>query len=102
VKLGMGNGEWGNFRFWILDFGLIGNFKITMTVNFGIVLVTAGSEVEAETIAKSLVENKLAAGVSLSAVRSIYSLSQKDEVLLGIGHRAWGMGHRKSSRTSLF
>jgi periplasmic divalent cation tolerance protein len=69
----MGNGEWGNFRFWILDFGLIGNFKITMTVNFGIVLVTAGSEVEAETIAKSLVENKLAAGVSLSAVRSIYT-----------------------------
>ena len=23
-----------------------------------------------------------------------YSLSQKDEVLMGIGHRAWGIGHR--------
>ncbi len=23
-----------------------------------------------------------------------YSLSQKDEVRLGIGHGAWGMGHR--------
>jgi XisH protein len=34
--------------------------------------------------------------------KDMYSLSQKDEVLLGIGHRAWGMGHRKSSRTSLF
>jgi periplasmic divalent cation tolerance protein len=44
-----------------------------MTVNFGVVLVTAGSEVEAEAIAKSLVENKLAACVSLSPIRSIYT-----------------------------
>ena len=44
-----------------------------MTSNFGIVLVTAGSEIEAEAIAKSLVENQLAACVSLSPIRSIYT-----------------------------
>ncbi|MEG4866924.1 MULTISPECIES: divalent-cation tolerance protein CutA [unclassified Microcoleus] len=44
-----------------------------MTFNFGVVLVTAGSEAEAENIAKSLVENKLAACVSLSPIRSIYT-----------------------------
>jgi periplasmic divalent cation tolerance protein len=44
-----------------------------MTVNFGVVLVTAASEAEAENIAKSLVEHKLAAGVSLSPIRSIYT-----------------------------
>lgn len=44
-----------------------------MTSNFGIVLVTAGSEVEAQNIAKSLVENQLAACVSLSPIRSIYT-----------------------------
>ncbi|MEG3939072.1 divalent-cation tolerance protein CutA [Microcoleus sp. S36b_A3] len=44
-----------------------------MTVNFGVVLVTAGSEAEAENIAKSLVENKLAACVSLSPIRSVYT-----------------------------
>lgn len=44
-----------------------------MTVNFGLVLVTAGSEAEAENIAKTLVENKLAACVSLSPIRSIYT-----------------------------
>jgi periplasmic divalent cation tolerance protein len=44
-----------------------------MTVNFGVVLVTAGSEAEAEKIARVLVENKLAACVSLSPIRSIYS-----------------------------
>jgi periplasmic divalent cation tolerance protein len=44
-----------------------------MAVNFGVVLVTAASEVEAENIAKSLVEHKLAACVSLSPIRSIYS-----------------------------
>ena len=43
-----------------------------MTVNFGIVLVTAASEAEAENIAKSLVDCKLAACVSLSPIRSIY------------------------------
>jgi periplasmic divalent cation tolerance protein len=44
-----------------------------MTVNFGVVLVTAASEAEAENIAKSLVEHKLAACVSLSPIRSIYT-----------------------------
>ncbi|NJK66868.1 MAG: divalent-cation tolerance protein CutA [Richelia sp. CSU_2_1] len=44
-----------------------------MVVNFGVVLVTAGSEAEAEKIARSLVENKLAACASLSPIRSIYS-----------------------------
>lgn len=44
-----------------------------MTVNFGLVLVTAASEAEAENLAKSLVENKLAACVSLSPIRSVYS-----------------------------
>ncbi|NJM62881.1 MAG: divalent-cation tolerance protein CutA [Oscillatoriales cyanobacterium RU_3_3] len=38
-----------------------------------VVLVTAGSEAEAEKIARSLVENKLAACASLSPIRSIYS-----------------------------
>ncbi len=44
-----------------------------MTVNFGLVLVTAASEAEAENLAKSLVENKLAACVSLLPIRSVYS-----------------------------
>ncbi|MBE9187035.1 divalent-cation tolerance protein CutA [Microcoleus sp. LEGE 07076] len=44
-----------------------------MTVNFGVVLVTAVSEAEAENIAKSIVEDKLAACVSLSPIRSIYT-----------------------------
>ncbi|MCU0546518.1 MAG: divalent-cation tolerance protein CutA [Oscillatoriaceae cyanobacterium Prado104] len=44
-----------------------------MTVNFGVVLVTAGSEAEAEKIARFLVENQLAACASLSPIRSIYS-----------------------------
>ncbi len=44
-----------------------------MTVNFGVVLVTAASETEAENIAKCLVEHKLAACVSLSPIRSIYT-----------------------------
>ncbi len=46
---------------------------MTMTINFGVVLVTAASEAEAEHIAKSLVEHKLAACVSLSPIRSIYT-----------------------------
>ncbi|WP_293130817.1 divalent-cation tolerance protein CutA [Microcoleus sp. bin38.metabat.b11b12b14.051] len=44
-----------------------------MTVNFGVVLVTAASEAEAENLAKYLVEHKLAACVSLSPIRSIYT-----------------------------
>ena len=44
-----------------------------MSVNFGVVLVTAASEAEAENLAKSLVEHKLAACVSLSPIRSIYT-----------------------------
>ncbi|MEG4066535.1 divalent-cation tolerance protein CutA [Microcoleus sp. Pol11C2] len=44
-----------------------------MTVNFGVVLVTVASEAEAENLAKSLVEHKLAACVSLSPIRSIYT-----------------------------
>lgn len=44
-----------------------------MKSNFVVVLVTADSEVEAEAIAKSLVENQLAACVSLSPIRSIYT-----------------------------
>jgi periplasmic divalent cation tolerance protein len=44
-----------------------------MNSNFVVVLVTADSEVEAEAIAKSLVENQLAACVSLSPIRSIYT-----------------------------
>lgn len=49
-----------------------------MTTNYGIVLVTAGSQTEAEAIAKVLVESKLAACVSLTPIRSIYSW--KDEL----------------------
>ncbi|MBE9039462.1 divalent-cation tolerance protein CutA [Oscillatoriales cyanobacterium LEGE 11467] len=40
---------------------------------YGIVLVTASSEEEAKTIARSLVEEKLAACATLTPVRSIYS-----------------------------
>ena len=49
-----------------------------MTTNYGIVLVTASSQAEAEGIAKVLVESKLAACVSLTPIRSIYTW--KDEV----------------------
>lgn len=42
------------------------------STNYGIVLVTAGSETEAETIATQLVEARLAACVSLTPIRSIY------------------------------
>ncbi|MGC9505211.1 divalent-cation tolerance protein CutA [Baaleninema sp.] len=41
--------------------------------NYGIVLITASSAEEAKAIAKSLVEEHLAACVSLTPVRSIYS-----------------------------
>lgn len=42
-------------------------------MQFGIVLVTAGSESEAQTIARSLVAAKLAACVSYAPVRSVYT-----------------------------
>lgn len=41
--------------------------------NYGIILVTAASETEAETIAAALVESHLAACVSLTPIRSIYT-----------------------------
>ena len=42
-------------------------------MTLGIVLVTTGSEAEAQTIARSLVEAKLAACVSYTPVRSVYT-----------------------------
>ncbi|MBD1851121.1 divalent-cation tolerance protein CutA [Cyanobacteria bacterium FACHB-502] len=41
--------------------------------NYGIVLVTAASQSEAETIAEGLVAARLAACVSLTPIRSIYT-----------------------------
>lgn len=41
--------------------------------DYGIVLVTTGSQTEAETIASALVEAKLAACVSLTPIHSIYT-----------------------------
>jgi periplasmic divalent cation tolerance protein len=43
-----------------------------MTADLGVVLVTAGSEAEADRLARHLVEARLAACVSIHAVRSIY------------------------------
>ncbi|MCW6038346.1 divalent-cation tolerance protein CutA [Spirulina subsalsa FACHB-351] len=40
---------------------------------YGIILVTASSETEAKTIARYLVESKLAACVSLTPIHSIYT-----------------------------
>jgi periplasmic divalent cation tolerance protein len=40
---------------------------------FGVVLVTASSQAEAQAIARALVEEKLAACVSLTAIESIYT-----------------------------
>lgn len=40
--------------------------------NYGVVLVTASSQKEAETIASSLIETKLAACVNLLPIHSIY------------------------------
>lgn len=40
---------------------------------YGIVLVTASSQTEAETIAKTLVQERLAACVSLLPIRSVYT-----------------------------
>ncbi|MDY6937340.1 MAG: divalent-cation tolerance protein CutA [Cyanobacteriota bacterium] len=42
-------------------------------IQYGLVLVTASSEAEAETIARTLVEEKLAACTTLMPVRSIYT-----------------------------
>ena len=45
--------------------------------NYGIVLVTTGSQEEAENLASLLVEAKLAACVSISPINSIYSWQGK-------------------------
>jgi periplasmic divalent cation tolerance protein len=51
-----------------------------MTVgNFGVVLVTAASQTEAEAIAHALVEAKLAACVNLLPIQSIYTWKGKVE-----------------------
>lgn len=42
-------------------------------IQYGVVLVTAPSQAEAEEIAQSLVESKLAACVSLVPIKSIYT-----------------------------
>jgi periplasmic divalent cation tolerance protein len=41
-------------------------------MNYGVVLVTASSQQEAETIAKALVESKLAACANIFPIQSIY------------------------------
>jgi periplasmic divalent cation tolerance protein len=46
--------------------------------NYGVVLVTASSQTEAEAIARSLIQAKLAACVSLMPIQSIYTW--KDEI----------------------
>jgi len=43
------------------------------SVNYGVILVTAGSREEAEAIAKVLVESQLAACVSFTPIHSIYT-----------------------------
>ena len=45
--------------------------------NYGIVLVTAASQTEAETIAEALVQSHLAACVSMTPIRSIYTWEGK-------------------------
>lgn len=45
--------------------------------SLGVVLVTAGSEAEAESLARHLVEARLAACVSVLPVRSIYRWQEK-------------------------
>jgi periplasmic divalent cation tolerance protein len=50
--------------------------------NYGIILVTAASQAEAETIAEALIQSKLAACVNLLPIRSIYTWNgtvQRDE-----------------------
>ncbi|MGE5657070.1 MAG: divalent-cation tolerance protein CutA [Actinomycetota bacterium] len=46
-------------------------------VNYGVVLVSAGSRAEAEAIAKSLVESQLAACVSITPIYSFYTWEGK-------------------------
>lgn len=46
-------------------------------VKYGIILVTASSEAEAKAIAKSLVESRLAACVSLLPIQSIYTWQEE-------------------------
>ncbi len=48
-----------------------------MTTNYGVVLVTASSQQEAEKIASSLVELQLAACVSIFPIQSIYTWQGK-------------------------
>ncbi len=43
------------------------------TGNYGVVLVTASSQQEAETIAQALIDAKMAAGVTMMAAYSIYT-----------------------------
>lgn len=44
-----------------------------MNTSCGVVLVTAGSQAEAEAIAKTLIAERLAACVSITPIRSIYT-----------------------------
>ncbi|WP_416668235.1 divalent-cation tolerance protein CutA [Egbenema bharatensis] len=46
---------------------------MTNSPQYGIVLVTAASQAEAESIAETLVQEKLAACVSLMPIRSVYT-----------------------------
>lgn len=48
-----------------------------MSPEYGIVFVTAGTRLEAEAIARTLVEDKLAACVSLAPIHSIYTWQGK-------------------------
>lgn len=50
-----------------------------MDSRYGVVLVTAASQAEAESIARHLIEAKLAACVSIAPIRSIYTW--KGEIL---------------------
>lgn len=43
-----------------------------MSKKYGLILVTAGSEIEAETIASALIREHLAACVSVHSVKSLY------------------------------
>lgn len=47
------------------------------SARYGVVLITASSETEGESIARALIEAKLAACVSLTPVRSIYTWQGK-------------------------
>jgi periplasmic divalent cation tolerance protein len=49
------------------------------STQYGVVMVTAASRLEAETIAKALLEAKLAACITLLPVQSIYTWQGKVE-----------------------